>query len=211
MLPSDLLFEFNSSELRDSAKVGLMKLALLMDRNPGMYCWVEGHTDLVGGDDFNLNLSVRRAEAVKSYLVKSLRMDASKIHTRGFGRYEPLVIAGTADDQAANRRVEIRMRNAPPSGEQLRIAPKKATVIPEDTPPPPAQPATQSPPAPKAVLVKPKRALPVEDGTNPPSRPDAPPPRAAPIEDPIMPMPSVPKATPVDVPPPPLRAEPVEP
>ena len=65
MLPSDLLFEFNSAELRESAKVGLMKLALLMDRNPNLYCWIEGHTDLVGGDDFNLDLSIRRAEAVQ--------------------------------------------------------------------------------------------------------------------------------------------------
>ena len=91
MLPSDLLFEFNSTELRESAKVGLMKLALLMDRNPNLFCWIEGHTDLVGGDEFNLNLSILRAEAVKNYLVESMRMDASKIITRGFGRYQPLV------------------------------------------------------------------------------------------------------------------------
>jgi OmpA-OmpF porin, OOP family len=98
MLPSDLLFEFNSTELRESAKVGLMKLALLMDRNPELYCWIEGHTDLVGGDDFNLKLSILRAEAVKSYFVKSMRMNAAKIstlahhrhrHARGSGRQSP--------------------------------------------------------------------------------------------------------------------------
>lgn len=169
MLPSDLLFEFNSAELRESAKVGLMKLALLMDRNPNLYCWIEGHTDLVGGDDFNLNLSIRRAEAVKIYLVKSLRMDSSKISTRGFGRYEPVVTRGTADEQAVNRRVEIRMRKGPPTKEQLKVTPPKAPVI-EDTP------------APKAVLVKPSRALPVED-TPPPAEPS--PPRAVPRATPV--------------------------
>jgi outer membrane protein OmpA-like peptidoglycan-associated protein len=193
MLPSDLLFEFNSDELRESAKVGLMKLALLMDRNPDLYCWIEGHTDLVGGDEFNLNLSARRAEAVKSYLVQSMRMDASKIITRGFGRFHPLVITGDVVQQAANRRVEIRMRKSPPSEAQMKIAPKKATVV-EEPPPPkpvlvkPAIPAPQeTPPPPKAVLVKPARALPVEE--TPPA-----PPRAAPVEEP----------------PPVLRAQPVE-
>jgi OmpA-OmpF porin, OOP family len=181
MLPSDLLFEFNSADLRESAKVGLMKLALLMDRNPGLYCWIEGHTDLVGGDDFNLELSIKRAQAVKNYLVNSLRMDSSRIITRGFGRYEPLVIAGSAQEQASNRRVEIRMRQTPPTTEQLKIAPKKASVV-EETPPP------------KAVLVKPKRALPIEEEA---PRAAPVPPRANPIQEPDS-LPAVPKASPVE-------------
>ncbi len=172
MLPSDLLFEFNKAELRESAKVGLMKLGLLMDRNPNLYCWIEGHTDLVGGDDFNLNLSIKRAEAVKKYLVSALRMDASKIITRGFGRYEPVVITGNADEQSVNRRVEIRMRQTPPTKEQMKIVPQKASII-EEAPPP------------KPLLIKPKRALPVEE--------TPPPPKAAPIEE-IRPLPPIPRA-----------------
>jgi outer membrane protein OmpA-like peptidoglycan-associated protein len=206
MLPSDLLFEFNSSDLRESAKVGLMKLALLMDRNPNLYCWIEGHTDLVGGDDFNLNLSIKRAEAVKAYLVNSLRMDSSKISTRGFGRYEPLVITGTTEEQSVNRRVEIRMRKTPPAKDQFKIAPMKAAVVEEI---PAGNPAVgETPPPPKAVMVKPKRALPVEEET--------PPPRAEPVppapQDGIQTLPDAPKATPVEpAPPPPVqRALPVE-
>ena len=202
LLPSDLLFEFNKSELRESAKVGLMKLALLMDRNPELYCWIEGHTDLIGGDDFNLNLSIHRAEAVKKYLVNSMRMDAAKIYTRGFGRYEPLVTTGSADEQSLNRRVEIKMRKAPPAKEQMKIEPKKATVI-EETVTPAPPPVEQTPP-PRAVLVKPKRALPVEE-TPPPAQPVVP--RAIPSEG-IPPLPNVPRATPVEPGPP--RAEPVE-
>lgn len=175
MLPSDLLFEFNSSDLRESAKVGLMKLGLLMDRNPDLYCWIEGHTDLVGGDEFNLNLSIKRAEAVKSYLVNSLRMDPSKIVTRGFGRYEPIVITGTPEEQSANRRVEVRMRKAPPTRDQMKVAPQKAAVIEEV-------------PAPKPILVKPQRALPVEEEMPPP-------PKAAPVEEapPLRALPAFPE------------------
>jgi outer membrane protein OmpA-like peptidoglycan-associated protein len=193
LLPSDLLFEFNSDELRESAKVGLMKLALLIDRNPSLYCWIEGHTDLVGGDDFNLDLSIRRSEAVKHYLIQSLRMDASKISTRGFGRSEPLVTRGTADEQAANRRVEIRMRLSPPPKNSLKIAPKKAVEVTEI---PASKPQIQNEPPPKAVLVKPKRARPVEESPAPPRAvPVAP--RAAPAGN-LPSLPDVPKATPVD-------------
>lgn len=231
MLPSDLLFEFNSAELRENAKVGLMKLALLMDRNPELYCWIEGHTDLVGGDEFNLNLSVKRAEAVKNYLISSMRMDASKIITRGFGRFSPLVTTGTPDEQAANRRVEIRMRKTPPTEEQMKVAPEKAAVVeeaPAPAPPPvavpiapvvpesaaPAQPVMPSDP-PRAVLVKPKRVLPIEEeAAAPVATPVAPVaipvvPRAAPVPEPSpSPEPEVRRAMPVESPP--LRAEPVE-
>ncbi|MEI8037217.1 MAG: OmpA family protein [Verrucomicrobiota bacterium] len=186
MLPSDLLFEYNSAELRESAKVGLMKLALLMDRNPNLYCWIEGHTDLTGGDEFNLELSIRRSEAVKTYLTQSLRMDAAKISTRGFGRYAPLVTRGTTDEQALNRRVEIRMRATPAPKDPLKITPQKATVIEEESPPakaievpPPAKAPDVAPPPARTVLVKPKRALPVEEEPAPPRAT----PRAQPVEE----------------------------
>lgn len=203
MLPSDLLFDFNKADLRESAKVGLMKLALLIDRNPNLYCWIEGHTDLVGGDAFNLELSLRRAEAVKVYLVDSLRMDASRISIRGYGRYQPIVTTGTPEEQTANRRVEIRMRKTPPTIEQAEIGPEKAAVIEPSAPPIHVPKAIMPPPviAPKPLLVKPRRALPVDE--EPAPEPD--PPRANPV-------PQEPKAIPVEPDPPaaiPL-AEPVE-
>ncbi len=223
MLPSDLLFEFNSAELRESAKVGLMKIGLLMDKNPGLFCWIEGHTDLLGGDEFNLALSVKRAQAVKSYLVDSMRMDSTRIIPRGFGRYQPLVTEGNSAAQSANRRVEIRMRKGPPSGDELKITPQKATVVPGEavaspaaslpTDPPLAAVTPQAPPPPKAILVKPRRALPLEEEPAPP--------RAAPIQEaePMVetlpvPVPEVPRAAPVEEPAEPapdvLRATPVE-
>lgn len=220
MLPSDLLFEFNSSELRESAKVGMMKLVFLMDRNPGLYCWIEGHTDLVGGDEFNLDLSIKRAEAVKSYLVNSAKMDPAKIVTRGFGRYEPIVITGTPDEQSANRRVEIRMRKTPPTKEQMKIAPQKAAVIEEAPPAPvPQQPAPGPAAPPKAVLVKPNVVIPPEllepAPAPPPKATLAPvkPLRAQPVEETpplraIPHFPEVPRASPVEPEVP--RAQPIE-
>jgi len=176
LLPSDLLFEFNSSELRESAKIGLMKLGLLIDLNPGLHCWIEGHTDLVGGDDFNLELSRRRAAAVKTYLVESMRMDPAKIHSRGFGRSQPLVREGDPAAQAPNRRVEIRMRQTPPPAEAMGSA--AAGVA--------APGLAEEPPPPRAILVRPNRRPEPEEVAEPP--------RAVPVpEEPV-----IPRAEPVD-------------
>ncbi|MFT4175383.1 MAG: OmpA family protein [Luteolibacter sp.] len=201
LLPSDLLFEFNKAELRESAKVGLMKLALLIDRNPNLYCWIEGYTDLVGGDEFNLQLSKKRAEAVKNYLVTSLRMPADKIITRGYGRANPIIPSGNTEEQAPNRRVEIRMRKTPPTAAdapkstppQTEAPPAKAKPVVEAPPKPtvvekaPPAPAPE-PVAPKAILVKPRRALTVEE-LQPPE-----PPKATPVEEEA---PLIPRASPV--------------
>ncbi|BCU76825.1 hypothetical protein llg_15400 [Luteolibacter sp. LG18] len=193
VLPGDLLFEYNSSELRQSARVGLLKLGTLIDMNPGLYCWIEGYTDLIGGDEFNYSLSQRRAEAVKEYLVKSLRLDPKRILTRGFGKQMPRVTGGTKEEQAPNRRVEIKMRKTlPPDAPQVSHAPVEM---------PPAPPRPEATP-PKAILVKPARALPVEELQPPP------PPRAQPVPDKPL------RAQPVEETPPPRatvpRAEPVE-
>lgn len=202
MLPSDLLFEFNRFELRESAKVGLMKLGLLIDNNPQMYCWIEGHTDLIGGDAANLELSVRRAEAVKDYLVKSMRFDPEKIITRGYGRFQPIVTSGDKDQQSPNRRVEIKMRKTPPTEDQIKIAPPKAAAVVEEMPalrpaPAPVPEPTPTPAPPKATLVKPN------------------PQRAKELEGrvvmPATPAPAVPKAMPVQESPPAPRARPVAP
>lgn len=202
MLPSDLLFEFNSAELRESAKLGLMKLGLLMDRNPGLYCWIEGHTDLIGGDSYNLELSKRRASAVKEYLVESLRMDDGKIIPRGFGRSRPIIMEGDADAQSPNRRVEIRMRRTlPPDDEPQAILSRPPQ--PQPPPPPPPRPTIieEPPPAdPPPVFVQPRRALPVDEFEV------IPPPVAQPVEEAEL---DAPRARPIEEPPP--RARPVEP
>jgi outer membrane protein OmpA-like peptidoglycan-associated protein len=209
MLPSDLLFDYDSAELRESARLGLMKLALIINLNPELHCWIEGYSDLFGTDAYNIDLSRRRAAAVKEYLTGTLSLRADKIATRGFGKSRPLVLAGTPDEQAPNRRVEIRMRPGPPPPEEAVATP--APGPPPATPPAPG-PATPPAPRPKPVLVKPMRALPVVE--------DPPPPRAQPVPEPplkALPVDDPPRAPEVEEPPraavvdvAPLRAEPVE-
>jgi outer membrane protein OmpA-like peptidoglycan-associated protein len=200
LLPSDLLFEFNRADLRENAKVGLMKLALLIDKNPSLYCWIEGHTDLIGSDEMNFKLSERRAEAVKTYLVKSMRMDPKRIFTRGFGKTQPLIIEGDANAQASNRRVEIRMRQTPPPKGEIKTPKAKPVDI---EPEPALEP-------PKAVLVNPNlRAIPAEEPEPPRAEPVPPGAEPVPPRAEIVPPRAEPIAEEVIVDPP--RAVPIEP
>ncbi|MDC0088314.1 OmpA family protein [Akkermansiaceae bacterium] len=161
LIGSDLLFDFGSSELRQSARVSLMKVALLIDRNPELVCWVDGHTDLIGKDDRNLTLSQERAMAVKSWLVDTLALSPERVAVSGYGKTKPLILSGTADEQAANRRVEIKMRKGRPENEALLIekTPKEEVLekpAPAPTPAPTPVPETIPVDENKAVIVKPK-------------------------------------------------------
>ena len=152
-LPSDLLYSYDSADLKQSARLGLMKLAILIDRNPKMYCILEGHSDQFGTDEYNLTLSCRRAQAVKDWLVSSLRLDGERIFVRGFGKSRPKVLEGSIEEQAINRRVDILMRKEAPPEEAVLVKPNRAVVIEE-----PGAPA-------KAVPVEepPARAVPVPE------------------------------------------------
>ncbi len=134
---SDLLFEFNSATLRDDARITLLTVAQLIDRNPGMFCWVEGHTDLIGSEESNLRLSRSRAQAVKDWLVQSLQLDPKFIVVRAFGMSQPIVTEGDEEAQAPNRRVDIKMRQAPPDQSEVRmlVKPGKAIIVEDDEKP----------------------------------------------------------------------------
>lgn len=132
---SDLLFEFGKMTLRDDARLTLMTVAMLIDRNPDMYCWVEGHTDLFGGDDYNFALSAKRGQAVKDWLVNALQLSPERIIVRAFGKTEPFVLEGSIEEQAPNRRVDIKMRKElPESIRKSKIEPGKAIIVEEDIP-----------------------------------------------------------------------------
>jgi OOP family OmpA-OmpF porin len=113
-LEADALFGFDSTELSDSGKGALDNLmgTLTADALQKQKLQIRGYTDRIGDDSYNLDLSRRRAEAVRDYLV-SKGLVPGFIETHGFGKADPVVEcpgkAGTAliDCLAPNRRTEI--------------------------------------------------------------------------------------------------------
>jgi outer membrane protein OmpA-like peptidoglycan-associated protein len=111
LMPTDLLFDYDSANLREGATASLQKLGRLIQRNPQAVFRVEGHTDSFGSDDYNIDLSQRRAETVKDWLVQNMNIDANRIQTRGYGKTRLLVPGDrSVEEQQLNRRVEIVIR-----------------------------------------------------------------------------------------------------
>ncbi|MDP1590623.1 MAG: OmpA family protein [Prosthecobacter sp.] len=111
LMPTDLLFEYGSDQLAEAARLSLMKLGFLIQKNPDSLFIIEGHTDSFGGEDFNFELSIRRANAVVSWLRESLGLGSDRIQAMGMGKSKPIVsVAGTVEQQGLNRRVEIKVR-----------------------------------------------------------------------------------------------------
>ncbi len=170
LIGSDLLFEFNSAELKQSARVSLMKVALLIHKHPNLVCWLDGHTDLIGGEESNIKLSKERAMAVRSWLINSMELSEDRIAVRGFGKSQPIVKQGGKEAQAPNRRVEIKMRKGQPS-KTVESAPKpKKVIIVEDSQPPKAVVAPEEPATNKALIIPedeeppvPRRVIPVPE------------------------------------------------
>ena len=111
LLPTDLLFDYDSATLRPAAVGSLQKLADLIERNPNANFLIEGHTDSFGAPEYNAHLSRDRAESVKAWLAASANIDPARIQTRGMGMTRLLVPGGTVEQQQLNRRVEIVIKN----------------------------------------------------------------------------------------------------
>lgn len=103
---SDVLFKTGSYELLSGARERLAKVSGIVIAHPGLHLEVEGHTDSVGGDEYNQKLSENRARAVRDYLVQQGIADNS-IVSRGLGKTQPVATNDTAEGRQANRRVEL--------------------------------------------------------------------------------------------------------
>jgi outer membrane protein OmpA-like peptidoglycan-associated protein len=110
-LSSDVLFESGSARLQPGADAEIARIAEIVQRRPGTVLDIAGHTDNRGTERHNLDLSERRAAAIRDGLVKS-GLDASRIRTRGDGEHAPVATNDTATGRSANRRIEITVRPA---------------------------------------------------------------------------------------------------
>jgi outer membrane protein OmpA-like peptidoglycan-associated protein len=103
---SDVLFRSGSFELLPGARERLAKVSGIVLAYPSLHVAVEGHTDSVGSDEYNQELSEHRAQSVRDYFVQQ-GIPANAIEARGFGKSEPIASNDTAEGRQQNRRVEL--------------------------------------------------------------------------------------------------------
>jgi outer membrane protein OmpA-like peptidoglycan-associated protein len=103
---SDVLFRSGSVELLPGARERLAKVSGIVLAYPGLHVAVEGHTDSIGTDDYNQQLSEHRASSVRDYLVQQ-GIASGAIEARGFGKTEPIASNDSPEGRQQNRRVEL--------------------------------------------------------------------------------------------------------
>jgi len=103
---SDVLFDFNKYTLRPAAREKLAKISGIILSHPGLRLEVDGYTDSVGSEEYNMKLSDQRAEGVRSYLLGE-GIAPDDISAKGFGKDNPVASNDTAAGRQKNRRVEM--------------------------------------------------------------------------------------------------------
>jgi len=103
---SDVLFDTAKYSLRPEAREKLAKVSGILAGHPGLRMQVEGHTDSVGGDDYNQQLSEQRAGSVRDYLTQA-GIPVASVTARGFGKTQPVASNDSGAGRQQNRRVEL--------------------------------------------------------------------------------------------------------
>jgi len=105
-LQEGVLFEYNKADLKPGAMRSLEPLTTFLREHPDRTLVIEGHTDSTGTDSYNLELSQRRADAVRNFLI-SQGISADRVLARGYGESYPVTTNTTEAGRQQNRRVEV--------------------------------------------------------------------------------------------------------
>jgi len=154
----DVLFDTGKYTLKPGLRERLAKVAGILMAYPDLHVQVEGHTDNVGGVDFNQQLSEKRAAAVRDFLVQQ-GVKSTDIESRGFGMDQPVATNATATGRQLNRRVDLVV-----TGQAIGTTAGVAN---------PAQPATSVPNVPAGATTQPTNVPPAT--SNPEATPATPP------------------------------------
>ena len=105
----NVFFDFDSFGLKQESLSSLRRLHRFLQRNPKVYIRITGHTDNLGSDEYNLRLSLQRAQSVQQYLVGE-GIPSDRIQVVGKGFREPMVANNNASNQARNRRITVSIQ-----------------------------------------------------------------------------------------------------
>lgn len=105
-MPVEILFDFDSSKVKEGVKESLNTLGKALAENKDIKLKIDGHTDYIGTEQYNLNLSLKRANSIKNYLI-GRGVSANNISIEGYGKQNPVANNSTEAGRAKNRRVEF--------------------------------------------------------------------------------------------------------
>ncbi len=105
-----IYFDFGNATMKPESEPVIREIAALLAKNAGWKLSIEGHTDNIGGDTFNLDLSKQRAAAVKDVLARQHSGAADRLTASGYGSSQPKESNDTLAGRARNRRVELVLR-----------------------------------------------------------------------------------------------------
>jgi outer membrane protein OmpA-like peptidoglycan-associated protein len=164
---SDVLFDTAKYNLRAAAQVKLARLSGIVISHPGLKLQVEGYTDSVGSDEYNMKLSQKRADSVREYLIGQ-GIGSDLVTSQGFGKADPVADNKTSAGRQQNRRVELVV-----SGEIIgtninQIRTQSTTTTTDQAPAQPAAPGQPEAPAPMAPSTD---TAPPAQQTAPPAQP----------------------------------------
>jgi outer membrane protein OmpA-like peptidoglycan-associated protein len=105
-----IYFDTDKTDIKPESAPTLKEIAALLKQDPKLLLFVVGHTDNVGGDDYNMDLSRRRATSVVTALTSQHGIDAKRLKPAGVGLLAPVAPNDTEEGRAKNRRVELVKR-----------------------------------------------------------------------------------------------------